>query len=110
MRTIVTAIAVLAATTVCVFAQPNGEEIYMEKCAKCHGDAGEGNPKALLKLCKGLEIDQLKLDTIAEKSDEEVKKLIVEGKDKMPAYAEKLTAEEIEAVTAYCRKLVPAKQ
>jgi len=109
MRTIVTVIAVLAATTVCVLAQPNGEEIYMEKCKKCHGEAGEGNPKALEKLCKGLEIEKLKLDPIAEQSDEDVKKMIVEGKDKMPGYAEKLTAEEIDAVVAYCRKLVPAK-
>lgn len=110
MKVVITAVAIFAATVACALAQPNGEEIYMEKCKKCHGETGEGNPKALEKLCKGLEIDQLKLASIAEKSDEEVKKITMEGKDKMPAYAEKLTAEEIDAVVAYCRKLVPAKQ
>ena len=109
MKTALITMALFAATAACALAQPNGEEIYMEKCKKCHGETGEGNPKALEKLCKGLEIDKLKLGPMAEKSDEEVRKMIVEGKEKMPAYAEKLTAEEIDAVLAYCRKLVPAK-
>ena len=88
----------------------DGETIYMEKCKKCHGEKGEGNPKAIEKLCKGVELEKLKLDPIAEKSDADVKKMIVEGKDKMPAYAEKLTEAEIDEVVAYCRQLVPAKQ
>jgi len=103
-------VAVFVAAVSCALAAPDGSAIYMEKCKKCHGEKGEGNPKATEKLCKGVEPEKLKLDPIADKSDEEVKKLIVEGKDKMPKYAEKLTPEEIDAVVAFCRTLVPAKQ
>ena len=103
-------LAVFAASVSCALAAPDGATIYGEKCKKCHGEKGEGNPKAIEKLCKGVELEKLKLDPIAEKSDEEVRKLVVEGKEKMPAYQDKLTAEEIDAVVAYCRVLVPAKQ
>ena len=103
-------VAVFVAAVSCAMAAPDGSAIYMEKCKKCHGENGEGNPKATEKLCKGVELEKLKLAPIAEKSDEEVRKLIAEGKDKMPAYAEKLTAEEIDAVLAFCRTLAPAKQ
>jgi mono/diheme cytochrome c family protein len=110
MKKTILMLAVWAVSGAYAMAAADGQAIYMEKCKKCHGENGEGNPKALEKLCKGLELDQLKLDPIAEKSDEEVKKITMEGKDKMPGYAEKLTAEEIDAVVAYCRQLVPAKQ
>ena len=103
-------LAVFAAAVSCSIAAPDGATIYAEKCKKCHGEKGEGNPKATEKLCKGVDPEKLKLDPIAEKSDADVKKLIVEGKDKMPGYAEKLTDAEIDEVVAYCRKLVPAKQ
>ena len=90
-------------------AAPDGAAVYTEKCAKCHGDKGEGNLKATEKLCK-VPIEKLKLDPIAAKGDADVRKVTAEGKDKMPAYKEKLTAEEIDAVAAYCRKLIPAKK
>mgnify|MGYP000858924322 CR=1 FL=1 len=112
MKKVAVMLAVLASAMTCALAQVDGEAIYMEKCKKCHGEKGEGNPKALEKLCKGVELEKLKLDPIAEKSDEEVRKITAEGiaDTKMPGYAEKLTAEEIDAVVAYCRKLVPLKQ
>lgn len=102
-------LAVLAASVSFAVAAPDGATIYMEKCKKCHGEKGEGNPKATEKLCKGVDPEKLKLDPIATKTDAEVRKITAEGKDKMPAYQEKLTAEEIDAVVAYCRTLVPAK-
>lgn len=100
---------VLLASVSLAMAQVDGTTIYMEKCKKCHGEKGEGNPKATEKLCKGVDPEKLKLDPIADKTDEEVRKLIVEGKEKMPAYAEKMTPEEIDAVTAFCRQLFPKK-
>ncbi len=109
MKKITLTMAVFAAAVSCAVAAPDGAAIYAEKCKKCHGEQGEGNPKALEKLCKGLELDQLKLDPIATKSDEEVRKITLEGKDKMPAYADKLTAEEIDAVVAHMRTLFPKK-
>lgn len=87
------------------FAMADGEAIYMAKCKKCHGEQGEGSEKATQKLCKGYAVEDLRIDLIKDKSDDEVRKIITEGKEKMPAYAEKLTAEEIDEVMAYCRKL-----
>lgn len=109
MRKGMTLMALIALSATCAWAQPNGEEIYMEKCKKCHGETGEGNPKALEKLCKGVELDKLKLGPMATKSDEEVRTIIADGiaDTKMPGYSEKLTPEEIDAVLAFCRKLVP---
>ena len=104
------AIGMLAVAATLAGAAPDGAAIYKEKCAKCHGDKGEGNAKATEKLCKGVTVEQLKLGPIATKSDADVRKITAEGKDKMPAYKEKLSAEEIDAVIAYCRQLVPAKK
>ena len=109
MKKLVAMLAVLVVSASYVMAQVDGAVIYEEKCKKCHGEKGEGNPKATEKLCKGVDPEKLKLAPIAEKSDEEVKKITVEGKEKMPAYGEKLTPEEIDAVVAYCRVLVPKK-
>ena len=109
MKILGIAFGILAVSAGVAMAQVDGAEIYMAKCKKCHGENGLGEPKALEKLCKGLELEKLSLAPIAEKSDADVRKLTVEGKEKMPAYAEKLTPEEIDAVVAYCRKLIPAK-
>ena len=109
MKKVMAVLTMLAVGATWAGAAPDGAAIYAEKCQKCHGEKGEGNPKALEKLCKGLTIYQLKLAPIAKKSDADVLKLTAEGKDKMPAYKEKLTKEELDAVVAYCRKLVPAK-
>lgn len=86
-------------------AMADGGEIFAAKCKKCHGDNGEGSEKALEKLCKGYKLEELRIDRIKDKTDDEVRKIIAEGKEKMPAYAEKLTAEEIDEVLAFCRKL-----
>ncbi|MBU4460791.1 MAG: cytochrome c [Verrucomicrobia bacterium] len=109
MKLILTGALLVAAAT-WAGAASDGAAIYKAKCAKCHGEKGEGSAKATEKLCKGVTLEQLKLDPIAAKSDDEVRKFVVDGKDKMPAYKEKLTAEEIDAVVAFCRQLVPAKK
>ena len=109
MRTVGVTCGILLASVTLSLAQVDGSALYMEKCKKCHGEKGEGNPKATEKLCKGVDPEKLKLDPISGKTDEEVKKIILEGKEKMPAYAEKLTPEEVDAVLAFCRTLYPAK-
>jgi cytochrome c6 len=88
------------------FAMADGAAIFDAKCKKCHGEKGEGSEKALEKLCKGYKLEELRIDLIKDKTDEEVRKIIAEGKEKMPAYAEKLTADEINEVVAFCRTLV----
>jgi mono/diheme cytochrome c family protein len=79
-----------------------GKVAYEKSCAGCHGADGKGNP-ALAKTLgeKGLNI--IGKETM-QKSDEELLKIIAEGKGKMPAN-KKLTKEEQKAVLQYSRSL-----
>lgn len=105
---IVTSMFALFAAT--AFAAADGKAIYVDKCQKCHAANGEGDPKACEKLCPDVKPEKLSLKDSAKKADAELRKQIVEGTDDMPAYKDKLSAEEIDAVLAYCRVLVPAKK
>jgi mono/diheme cytochrome c family protein len=108
MRLIVVVMLLAWAAGVTADDKVDGAKIYKRKCTSCHGKQGEGNPR----VAKGLKIDPAKLSLapMATKSDEESRKIIVEGTGKMKPYAKKLSAEEIDAVLAYCRKLVPLKK
>jgi cytochrome c5 len=66
-----------------------GKVAYEKSCAGCHGADGKGNPAVAKTL---------------QKSDEELLKIIAEGKGKMPA-SKKLTKEEQKAVLQYTRSL-----
>lgn len=70
----------------------NGQDIYERKCARCHGD--DGTPKKR-------NIPHLKKSKI---SDAETIGIITNGEDKMPAFAKKLSAQEIKAVAAYVKE------
>ena len=102
----------LMAATLCasaVLAAEDGAGIYLQKCKKCHGDDGTGNAR----MAKGLKLPdpaKLSLAATSEMTDDEIRKIITEGKGKMPEYASKLTPAEIGAVLAYCRTLAPAKK
>lgn len=82
-----------------------GARVYRSKCKSCHGATGEGiNAKLAVK--KKLDPEKLNLAPIAEKSDEEVMAILVDGKDKMAGFGEKLKEDQLKAVLAYCRTLV----
>ena len=85
MKKTIVLLALFAGAATWTFAAADGAAVYAEKCAKCHGDKGEGNLKATEKLCK-VPIEKLKLDPIAAKADADVRKTTAEGRDKMPAY------------------------
>lgn len=84
-------------------------KLYAQKCASCHGKDGKGAP-AMAKMFK---VDIALLDLVDEatlkKKDEELDALTAKGINKMPAYADKMKAEEISALTKYFRSLAPAK-
>lgn len=85
------------------------KKIYDTKCASCHGKDGKGN-KAMAKVFK---VEPAALDltssTITDKKDEELLKIIAEGKNKMPAYGKQLKAEQQKSVLQYIRGLAPKK-
>jgi mono/diheme cytochrome c family protein len=88
---------------------PDGKALYADKCVKCHGDKGQGDPKATKTLCEGVDPEKLKLDVTAKKTDADMYKQISDGTENMPGYKEKMTADEIKAVIAYVRTLIPKK-
>lgn len=73
--------------------QNRGESLYGRKCERCHGEDGTKGAKAA---------ENLKESTI---SDAAIIKIITEGKRKMPAYGDRMSAEDIKAVAGYVKTL-----
>lgn len=81
-----------------------GAEIYARECAECHGETGLGDgPEAESARGAGNLADP---ESMAFLSDDNINVLVAEGAGAdMPAYQDVLTADEIQAVTAYTRTL-----
>ncbi|HTN47491.1 MAG TPA: cytochrome c [Flavipsychrobacter sp.] len=71
-----------------------GKDLYERKCSRCHGDDGALQKKGAT---------DLKADS--DLSDAALIRIITAGKKKMPAFGEKLSAAEIQAVAAYTKSL-----
>jgi len=75
-----------------------GSDIYTANCAECHGAKGEGAEKGI-PFTSGHALDHSEADFIKTVTHGKAKK-----KDKeMPAYRDKLTAEQIDAVLKFIR-------
>ena len=96
------AILCLAATIVTpTYAQSGGADIYKAKCLMCHGGDGMGQTPA----GKNLRAASFKDPAIVKLSDADMTAAVTKGKNKMPAYAGKLTDAQIKAAVAYIRTL-----
>lgn len=74
-----------------------GQQIWSSNCASCHGSAGEGR--------RGTKLNDGAV--IARFPDFEAEvQVVADGRGGMPGYAQKLTAEEIDAVVAYTREVL----
>lgn len=82
-------------------AQNVGTDTYKAKCAMCHGADGLGNTPA----GKNLKAASFKDPAVVKVSDAEMIAVVQKGKNKMPAYAGKLTDDQIKAAVAYIRTL-----
>jgi mono/diheme cytochrome c family protein len=73
---------------------------YKAKCQMCHGPDGKGTPtgtKMGAHDFHGAEVQKM--------SDADLAGVIENGKNKMPAYKGKLTADQIKALAAYVKEL-----
>jgi mono/diheme cytochrome c family protein len=78
-----------------------GKAIYEKSCVGCHGADGKGNPGMAKVLGeKGLNLTSKET---AQKSDEDLMKVIAQGAGKMPA--QKLNKDEQKQVVGYIRSL-----
>lgn len=66
-------------------------DIYRARCASCHGGDGRaGTPAG-----KALKVRDLHSDEVQGMSDDELYKVVADGKGKMPAFGKKLSEEQI---------------
>ena len=92
---------VAASTMTPAFAQNAGADTYKAKCAMCHGADGLGNTPA----GKNLKAASFKDPALVKAPDAQLIAVIKSGKNKMPAYAGKLTDDQIKGALAYIRTL-----
>jgi mono/diheme cytochrome c family protein len=81
-----------------------GQTVYGDFCASCHGDTGigDGMDAPTLREHPGDLTDPAAMMVL---SDAHVTTIVNEGAGEMPAYADDLTADEVRAVVAYTRTL-----
>ncbi len=76
----------------------DGAATYKAKCAMCHGpDGSKENPAMGIKALSGPEVQK--------QTDAQLIETTSKGKGKMPAYAGKLSDDEIKSVVAFIRTL-----
>lgn len=73
---------------------PNGAKIFEVQCAGCH--VGGGNIIRRGKTLKQKALKQNHVDSL-----ETISSFVAKGKNVMPAYKERLTEEELQAVSVY---------
>jgi mono/diheme cytochrome c family protein len=93
---------ILASSSALAGGGPTGDKAtYEAKCAVCHGKDGSGTtPQG-----KKLNLRDLRSAEVQNQSDDQLFTITAKGKEKMPAYEKKLTAEQMRAVVAYIREL-----
>jgi len=79
-----------------------GKDVFMKKCASCHGQAGEGKD-AIAKTLK-VELRHLGSKEVQAKSDADMKQYIVEGNGKMKAVKD-VDAKQADDIIAFVRTL-----
>lgn len=81
--------------------QGTGEKTYKEKCAGCHGADGKGQSA----VGKALKVRDFCSPEVKKESNAELTEIIRKGKNKMPAFENKLSDAETKDVLTYIRSL-----
>jgi cytochrome c6 len=77
----------------------DGAATYKAKCASCHGADGKG----LSPMGKKMNLRDLGSPEVQKQTDKELYDWTADGKGKMPAYKDKLSADELKALVAHMR-------
>jgi cytochrome c5 len=102
-RTITLLIGIGAATATLVAADAAaGKAIFDKSCKTCHGADGTGNPN----IAKMMKVDMRPLGSaeVQAQSDDDLKKIVTEGKGKMRPVAG-VTGKSVDDVVAFVRTL-----
>jgi len=82
-------------------AQSDSAALFKSTCVMCHGEDGSGNTPS----GKALKAKDLRSEKTQKKSDAEIAEVITKGRNKMPAFGQKLKPEQIQQLVAYIRQL-----
>ena len=75
---------------------------YGKNCEGCHGPNGEGGPVKVDN--KTIKVPSLKRDHAIKLSDDHMAKMITNGEEEMPAFKDKMSAQEIADMVRFIRK------
>ncbi len=78
---------------------------FKAKCAMCHGADGKGDTP----VGKKMGIRDLTSPDVQKMSDDDLITITTKGKNKMPAYENKLSAAQIKDIVTYIRQLAKGK-
>jgi mono/diheme cytochrome c family protein len=102
-RTFTLVIAICAAAAVSLAADAAaGKAVFDKSCKSCHGADGSGNPN-IAKMMK-VEMRPLGSSEVQAQSDDDLKKIVTDGKGKMRPVAS-VTGKSVDDVVAYVRTL-----
>ena len=90
-----------ASLAVPLLAQSQGEQIFKERCAMCHGQDGTASTP----MAKMMHIPSFKSAALVKAPEGQLIAATENGKGRMPAYKGKLSAQQIKDVVAYIRTL-----
>lgn len=79
--------------------------LYKTKCAMCHAADGSGN----VPMGQKTGAHDFRSPEIQKMTDAQLTEITAKGKNKMPGYDKKLTADEIKGLVAYIRELAKKK-
>ena len=77
--------------------QDGPSDLFKEFCARCHGEDGTGTPKGKLLAAR----DLTDMKWASARSDDDLFKVIANGRKAMPPFGKKLTPEQIESLIKY---------
>src|SRR3954471_6201042 len=86
-------------------ADENVEPLYKAKCAMCHAADGSGNTPA----GKKLNARDFRSPEVAKQTDDQLFDSLQKGKNKTPAYKDKLKEDELHSLVGYVRGLARKK-
>jgi cytochrome c6 len=96
----IASLCLLAASTSCL-AQNSAADVYQSKCQMCHAADGSGNTPA----GKAMKARPFNSPDVLKESDTELTTIIKKGKNKMPAFQDKITDAQIATLLAHIHTL-----
>lgn len=93
--------ALINLSALSLWAQNPAEATFKTKCAACHGADGKGETV----MGKKLGAHNLGSPDVQTQTDAQLAAIVTKGQNKMPAYGEKISADEIQALVKYIRSL-----